>query len=81
MTPDDLMATVKHALYDVAPELEDEDLAADRPLRDQTELDSMDFLNLAIAIHDATGIDIPEADYPKLQSLDDIVGYLGTKLH
>ena len=81
MTPDDLMSTVRHALYDVAPELEEEDLDPARPLRDQTELDSMDFLNLAIALNEATGIEIPEADYPKLQSLDDIVDYLATKLH
>jgi len=81
MIADDLMKTVRHALYDVAPELEDEDLDPDRPLRDQTELDSMDFLNLAIAIHDATGIDIPEADYPKLQSLTDIVTYLAEHAH
>ena len=81
MTPDDLMSTVHHALYDIAPELEEEELEPARPLRDQTELDSMDFLNLAIALHEATGVEIPEADYPKLQSLDDIVGYLATKLH
>jgi acyl carrier protein len=81
MIADDLMETVRHALFDVAPELEDETLDPDRPLRDQTELDSMDFLNLAIAIHDATGIDIPEADYPKLQSLRDIVTYLADHAH
>jgi acyl carrier protein len=81
MTPDDLMSTIRHALYDVAPELEDEEIDPDLPLRDQTELDSMDFLNLAIALHEATGVEIPEADYPKLQSLTDIVGYLGARLH
>ena len=81
MTPDDLMSTVRHALYDVAPELEDETIDPARPLREQTELDSMDFLNLAIALHEATGIEIPEADYPKLQSLTDIVDYLSARLH
>ena len=81
MTPDDLMSTVRHALFDIAPELEDEEIDPAEPLRDQTELDSMDFLNLAIALHEATGVDIPEADYPKLQSLADIVDYLAARLH
>ena len=76
MTPADLMTTVRNALFDVAPELEGENLDPDRPLRDQTELDSMDFLNLAISIQEATDVEIPEADYPKLQSLTDIVSYL-----
>lgn len=79
MTPAELMTTVRNALFDIAPELEGETLDPDRPLRDQTELDSMDFLNLAIAIHEATGVEIPETDYPKLQSLSDIVDYLAAR--
>lgn len=64
------------ALTQVAPEVDPATLNDAVPLRDQVDIDSMDFLNLVIALTDATGVQIPEADYPLLQSVDDIVGYL-----
>ena len=48
-------------------------------LRDQVDLDSMDFLNLLVGVHQRTGIEIPEADYPKLATLDQLVAYLAAK--
>lgn len=45
-------------------------------LRDQLDIDSMDFLNLVIGVHQALGVDIPEADYPRLVTLDGFVTYL-----
>ena len=50
-----------------------------RPGRGQFDLDSMDILNLAVAIHDRTGIDIPEADYPKLATLAGAIAYLSER--
>jgi acyl carrier protein len=49
-------------------------------LREQIDLDSIDLLNLMIAIHEATGVDIPEADYPKMASLDGCVVYLRSRI-
>ena len=51
----------------------------DRPgadLAEQLDIDSMDFLNVIVAIHEQTGIEIPERDYGKLSTLDDAVAYL-----
>jgi len=45
-------------------------------LRDAIDLDSMDFLNFVIALHERTGVDIPEADYPRLRTLDGAIAYL-----
>lgn len=67
---------VKRALYEVAPDLEDEIINPDTPFRDQFEFDSMDFLNFVIGIHQVTGVEIPEADYPQLTSLKGSVSYL-----
>ena len=36
----------------------------------------MDFLNIIVAVHEQTGIEIPERDYAKLSTLDDAVAYL-----
>jgi acyl carrier protein len=64
----------------IAPELEEGELRADRPLRDQIDLDSMDWLNVLVALHEKLHVDIPEADYGKLVTLDNLVAYLRDKL-
>ncbi|MGZ4588292.1 MAG: acyl carrier protein [Mycobacteriaceae bacterium] len=51
-------------------------MVADRPLRNQVDLDSMDWLNFLIALHTALKVDIPETDYSKLGTLNDLVGYV-----
>ena len=40
----------------------------------------MDFLNFITALHKRLGAAIPEADYPKLFTIDDAVDYLASKL-
>jgi acyl carrier protein len=73
---DDLRPTIVRVLGDIAPEA---DLAALRPdvaFREQLDLDSMDVLNFVVGLHGALGIEIPEADYPKLATLDACVEYL-----
>ena len=64
----------------IAPELEEGDLKADRPLREQVDLDSMDWLNFLVALHERLGVDIPEADYRRLATLDQALDYLAAKL-
>jgi acyl carrier protein len=76
---EDLRETVLRILGELAPEADMSGLDPDVRIRDQLDLDSMDFLNFLIAVHEATGVDIPEADYPKLRTLDDIVGHLRAK--
>ncbi len=80
MSDDQLRQTVLRALTDIAPEIEGEDVAADVNFRDQLDIDSMDFLNFIVALHEELGVDIPEADYPELFNLDGAVAYLKAKL-
>ena len=71
-----LLETVVTLLQAIAPELEPQALAPERPLRQQVDLDSMDWLNFLLSLHQRFGVDIPEADYARLVTLDDIVDYL-----
>jgi acyl carrier protein len=80
VTRDQIRAAVLDALAGVAPEI---DAAAVDPadsLREQLELDSMDHLNFMIALDQVFGVEIPEADYPRLQTLDQVVAYLESRL-
>lgn len=63
-------------LSTIAPEGDYAALAGDEDLREALDLDSMDFMNFVVALHERTGIDIPEADYPKLRTLDGAIAYL-----
>lgn len=74
--PDDALQAVRAALAAVAPDADLDTLADDEPLRDALELDSMDFLALVTEIHDRTGVDIPERDYPLVATLAGFVDRL-----
>jgi acyl carrier protein len=76
----EIRTRVVGVIKSVAPELEESELRSDRPLRDQIDLDSMDWLNVLVALHEKLKVDIPEADYSKLVTLDNLVGYLREKL-
>lgn len=80
MTRDEIRTTALDLLAEIAPEIERDALAGDIPLRDQVDLDSMDFLNYLISIHQALEVDIPEADYERLETLDGLVAYVDAAL-
>ena len=80
MNPQEIRQSVLEALSDVAPEADPATIRTDLSLRDQLDIDSMDSLNFLIAVHEQLAVDIPEADWARLHSLDDLVGYLAEKL-
>ena len=79
MTQDELRKTVLDTLGDIAPEADLGALPPHKDLREELDIDSMDFLNFVIALHEKLGVDIPEADYPQLVTLDGAVGYLAAR--
>ena len=80
MTPDEIKARVLEVLGAIAPELDPAALAPDANLREELDVDSMDFLNFVIGLHKAFGVEVPETDYRKLQTLDGCAGYIAAKL-
>ncbi len=75
-----LFATVLTLLRTIAPEIEPDALAPERPLRQQVDLDSMDWLNFLVSLHERFGVNIAESDYARLVSLNDVVDYLQARL-
>ena len=80
MNETEIKTRVIAIIKSIAPEVEEAELRADRPLRDQIDLDSMDWLNVLVAVNEKLHVDIPEADYGKLVTLDNLVAYLRAKL-
>lgn len=76
MTNDELKSAVLAALARIAPEADFASLRADAPLRDQLDIDSMDFMNFVVLLHETLGVDVPEAEYAKVATLDGCVAWL-----
>ena len=76
--PQDALAElILETLTDIAPDVDANTLEADVAFRDQFEIDSVDFLNFVIALEKKLERRIPEADFPKLSSLNGCIEYLG----
>jgi acyl carrier protein len=80
MNAAEVRAGVLAELRRIAPEVDPGELAAAKPLRDQVDLDSMDWLNFIVALHERFKVEIPEADYARLGTLEDTVAYLRRRL-
>jgi D-lactate dehydrogenase (cytochrome) len=73
MTRTELRDTALQALGDLAPEADLTSLGGDELLTEALDLDSFDFLRFVQALHDATGVDVPEVEYPLIATLDGAV--------
>ncbi|MDV5170288.1 acyl carrier protein [Photobacterium rosenbergii] len=75
----DPASSIANALKRIAPEIDISDIDLDEDLREECDLDSMDFLNLLAAIKQQTGVSIPEDDYPKVRSYSQLIAYLSNR--
>jgi acyl carrier protein len=80
MNNDEIRVRVIKTLSGIVPELDPGTLKPAVSLRDQLDVDSMDFLNFLIALHSEFGVDVPEADAGKLATIDACVDYLAQAL-
>ena len=80
MTKDELRGTVLRVLGQIAPEADLSQLKPDLRIRDQLDVDSMDLLNFVIGLHKELKVEIPEADYPRLMTLNSCTEYLASLL-
>ena len=75
---------IRDAILEIIMEIDEDanvdNLKPDQALRDQLDLDSMDFLDIVMELRKRYKIQIPEADYPQLASLESCVNYLMPRL-
>ena len=79
MNPEEIHAVVVAELSNIAPDMDIATVKPNADLREALDIDSMDFLNFIMALHQKLGIDIPERDYPKLFTLTGALEYLGQR--
>ncbi|MHB8788910.1 MAG: acyl carrier protein [Desulfobulbaceae bacterium] len=80
MTRDEIKDVILEIIEDIDEEADFDSLDPDKPLRDQLDLDSMDFLDIVMELRKRYKLQIPEEEYPELASLNSCVNYLEPKL-
>ena len=80
MNREEIKDVILEIIEDIDEDAEFDDLDADKPLRDQLDLDSMDFLDIVMELRKRYKLQIPEEEYPELATLTSCVNYLEPKL-
>jgi acyl carrier protein len=80
MTREEIKDVILEIIADIDEEADFDHLDADAPLRDQLDLDSMDFLDIVMELRKRYKLQIPEEEYPELATLTSCVNYLEPKL-
>jgi len=80
MSRDEVRKALVDSILSVAPEANFEDVRPDRPVREQLDIDSFDFLTILENLHEKIGVNVPESDYGKMITLDGSVDYLVRRL-
>ena len=80
MTREEIKDIILEIIADIDEEADFDQLDADAPLRDQLDLDSMDFLDIVMELRKRDKLQIPEDEYPELATLTSCVQYLEPKL-
>ncbi|MGZ3509110.1 MAG: acyl carrier protein [Vulcanimicrobiaceae bacterium] len=80
MTDAQIAGAITDTLHRLAPEADLSRLHPDDDIRETLDIDSFDFLNLLVGLHDRLGVDIPESDYNRVRSLKALTEYLATRV-
>ena len=80
MTDAEIRETIFTVLGDIAPEADPSALAPHEDMREALNIDSFDHLNVLIGLHEALGVEIPEADYGELTTLEGMITYLAARV-
>jgi len=77
MTP--IETAIAEELRKIAPDIDAAEIDRAADLRDECDIDSMDFLNLVTALGQRYGLEMPEADYPQMRSFGNLAAYIAAR--
>jgi acyl carrier protein len=80
MTKKEIKSVLMEIVAEIIPDEDLTNLKGDIPIREQVELDSMDFLDIIMELRKRYGIEVPEDDYMQLATIDSSVAYLEPRM-
>lgn len=75
MTKEELQSEIIKAILEIAPDVEADEIEVGENIQRSLEIDSFDFLKILTAMHEKTGVEVPEADYAKVGSVEEMANY------
>ena len=80
MTNEEIKQKIIGQIYEIAPELEGDDIAETENLQRSLDIDSFDFLNLLTALNEELGVEVPESDYGQVDTLEHMTAYFAERV-
>lgn len=80
MTQEQIKAAIIEQILIVAPDIEESDIIPDKNIQRSLEIDSFDFLKILTALNEVTGIEVPESDYSKVDTLEHMSAYFAQRI-
>ncbi|MEA3372855.1 MAG: phosphopantetheine-binding protein [Campylobacterota bacterium] len=79
MTKEEIKNTIIEQILEIAPEIEEEEIEPNENLQRSLEIDSFDFLKVLTALNEHLGVEVPEADYGKVDTLEHMADYFSER--
>lgn len=80
MTQEQIKKAIIKQILEIAPDIEEGDIVPDQNLQRSLEIDSFDFLKILTALNDIIGVEVPENDYSKVDTLEHMVEYFAQQV-
>ncbi len=80
MTKEDIKKTIIKQIIEVAPDIEEDEIKPNENIQRSLEIDSFDFLKILTALNEELGVEVPEADYSKVDTLENMAEYFTQRL-
>jgi acyl carrier protein len=80
MNEDRILSVIRDELSRLAPEIDFDAVDRNKPIQQEFDIDSMDFLNYVTALHERLGVNVPESDYTRIATLSGALAYLSERL-
>lgn len=80
MTQEQIKTAIIEQILEIAPDIDEADILPDKNIQRSLEIDSFDFLKILTALNEILGVEVPESDYAKVDTLEHMVGYFAQRV-
>ncbi len=80
MRDEQIKETIFRVLRPITPEADFDELVPDENMQEALDIDSFDVLTFFIQLYEELGVEIPEEDYGKIITLNNLIGYLASRI-
>jgi len=80
MTKEEIKAAIIEQILEIAPDIDEADILPDKNIQRSLEIDSFDFLKILTALYEVLGVEVPEADYAKVDTLEHMTEYFEERI-